>query len=235
MKQIDLIKRYIKDNQDIDITETGYPFVTVSREAGAGGHSLAREIMKELDKWQDQEWAQDWEVFDYKLCLLIIQDNKLNASFESLMTEEYRSGIHQAIYEMLVGKTEQYNLQKRIFEIIRILATIGRVIIVGRAAAFVTQDMETGIRMRIVGSEALRLKNMMKLLEKDKAETLKIMRKQDADRAKLVKDFFNRDLRDPQAYDVVWNADRFSQEEIARVTADMLVKKAALRKKPRLI
>lgn len=232
MKQADLIKRYIKDNQDIDITETGYPFVTISRQAGAGGHSLAREILKELDKWQDQEWARDWEVFDYKLCLLIIQDTKLNASFESLMKEEYRSGIHQAIYEMLVGKTEQYNLQKRIFEIVRILATIGRVIIVGRGGAFVTQDMPNGLRLRIVGSEAMRLKNMMKLLEKDKAETLKTMRKQDADRAKLVKDFFNKDINNPLDYDMVWNADRFSQEETARITVEMLVKKAALRKTP---
>ena len=232
MKQADLIKRYIKDNQDLDITETGYPFVTISREAGAGGHSLAREILKELDKWQDQEWARDWEVFDYKLCLLIIQDSNLNASFDSLMKEEYRSGLHQAIYEMLVGKTEQYNLQKRIFEIVRILATIGRVIIVGRGGAFVTPDMPNGLRLRIVGTEAGRLKNMMKFLEKDKAETLKIMRKQDADRAKLVKDFFNKDINSPLDYDLVWNADRFPQEEIARITVEMLVKKAALRKTP---
>jgi cytidylate kinase len=229
MNQMDMLKRYLADKRDMDITDTGYPFVTISRQAGAGGHTLARDILRQLDRYAGQEWASGWEVFDYKLCLLIAQDTQLQASFEFLMGEEYRSGIQQMIYELLVGRSEQYTLQKRIFEIIRILATIGRVVIVGRGGAFVTHDMPTGVHLRLVAPEAMRVRNMMTMMDTTRDKALEIMEKQDKDRARMIRDFFNRDINDPLIYNVIWNMGTIGSEELASIIADRLAQKAQLR------
>jgi cytidylate kinase len=229
MNHMEIVKKSLADKHDMDIAETGYPFLTISRQAGAGGHTLAREIIRQLDRYATEEWACGWEVFDYKLCLLIVQNTKLQDSFESLMGEEYRSGLHQAIYEMLVGKSEQYTLQKQIFEIIRILASIGRVVIVGRGGAFVTHDMPAGVHIRLVASEATRVNNMMSVLDVPREKALRTMQKQDRDRARMIRDFFNRDISDPMAYHATWDMDKISTEDLGYLVVDMLASKAKLR------
>jgi hypothetical protein len=40
------------------------PFVTISRQAGAGGHSLAGAMLERFSAQADKELFGDWQVFD---------------------------------------------------------------------------------------------------------------------------------------------------------------------------
>ena len=50
MDHLALLKQYIREKEDSDIVSHGFPFVTISRQSGAGGHMLAKAILSENGK-----------------------------------------------------------------------------------------------------------------------------------------------------------------------------------------
>jgi len=226
MGQTEIIKRYLRNREDVQLEPTGLPFITISRQAGAGGHMLARKILRLMDKQLDEEWAKGWEMFDHQLCLLVAQDPKLKSSFESLLAEEYRPESFVMLSEMIAGESRQHISNKKVFEIIRILAMLGKVVVVGRAASFITRDLGTGIHVRLVAPEPHRIRNMREFLYDDDASARAGVRKQDRDRARLVHDYFNADISDPLNYDATWNTAQISLDDIAAAIVQMLARKA---------
>jgi cytidylate kinase len=220
------VREYLQKRRNEESVCDTNPFVTISREAGAGSHTLAREIIRRLEDTLP-EMGSGWEVFDYKLCHMIVQDQELSGSFNALMAEEYRSEFSQTLYDMLAGKSQQYQLYKRIFEIVRALATLGRVVIVGRAGSCITGDLPLGINIRLVADFDTRVYRMMKLLEIPEDEAVRKVREQDRDRFRLVKDFFGKDINDPHLYDVVFNTDRLGLKEMAEVATDIIRQRMA--------
>ena len=223
-----VIREYLKDRRSVKIEPSGCPFVTISRQAGAGGHTLARNILRTLDElYPKSGGSEGWEVFDQKLCALIAQDDKLGYSFDALVTEEYRSEISQFIHEIIRQKASRYAAYKRVFGVVRLLGMLGNCVIVGRAGMCVTADMPLGVHLRLVASPETRLKNMMQLLETDEITARKAVREQDRDRRRLVDDFFDKDIEDASLYDLVINMDRVHSEEAAELAAHMLNQKLA--------
>ena len=224
MKHSETIRRYLRNRDEVDIEPAGLPFVTISREAGVDGHALGREIIRQLVKRESRdEWAQGWDLFDHQLCLLIVQDPQLKASFESLVEEEYRPESRLFIPEMLAGTARQHMVTKRVFEVVRLLSLLGRVVIVGRAGNFVTRGVAGGLHVRLVAPEAFRLRNMMELQSEGDEAARKALARQDRDRRRLADDFFNADIADPANYDLVLNAGRLSLCEMAQCVVQMLV------------
>lgn len=223
-----VIRDYLKDRGGHKIEPSGHPFVTISRQAGAGGHTLARNILRKLDDFYPDSGGSDgWDVFDQKLCALIAQDEKLGYSFDALVTEEYRSEISQFVHEIIRQKASRYAAYKRVFEVVRLLATLGKCVIVGRAGMCVAAEMPLGVHIRLVASRETRLKNMMQLMETDEITARKAIRDQDRDRKRLVDDFFGQDIEDPHLYDLVINMDRVHSDEAAELVARMLNQKIA--------
>jgi len=227
MNHIAIVKQFLRTRGREELVAEGYPFVTISREAGAGGHTLAREILRRLATRFPGDLSEGWEVFDHKLCALIAQDEKLGVSFDQLLAEEYRSEVSQVIYELIAQKASRYKVYKRIFEIVRALATLGKCVIVGRASMCVTRDLPLGVSVRLVASEGTRVKRMMQLLEVGEKDALRKVREQDRDRRRLIHDFFDKDIANPLLYDAVFNTERLTIGEIADVVVDLVGQKMA--------
>ena len=222
-----VIKQFLKDRRAAPPQSRGMPFITISRQAGAGGHTLARDILRALERLQPGELSEDWEVYDQKLCALIAQDERLGFSFDALVKEEYRSEISQVLQEMLLQKASRYTLYKRIFKVVRMLGLLGKCVIVGRAGMCVTADMPLGVHVRLVSTPEHRLRNMMKLLEVGESAAAKAMRTQDRDRRRLVRDFFGKDIDDPMLYDLVLNMERLTSGEAAELVVRVMMQKMA--------
>ena len=180
------------------------PFVTISRQAGAGGHTLADTLIKLMERQEDKALFQGWQILDQQLCELLLQDNRLDVSMQSLLSEEYRSQVREFV-RGLFGQPDQHVAIRKMFEVIRSLASVGKVIIVGRGGSHVTKRLELGVHVRLVAPDYLRIRRMMKLLNQDEDEARQTVRKQDSDRARLLKSYFEADIDDPLQYNVVWN------------------------------
>jgi len=217
-----VVKQFLKDRTTANGLEKGFPFVTISRQAGAGGHTLARQIIRSLEKKFTMDAANEWEVFDQKLCALLTESGVTKATFDSLITEEYQSEVRQFVNDLISGQPTQYKLFKRIFEVVRLLGSVGKVVIVGRAGAFVTRDLPHGIHIRLVAGEDVRVARMAKMLEVSEDKARKAVRTQDRARARLVNDYFNCDNSDPVHYHAVFNSERISIPDVADIVADLV-------------
>lgn len=206
MNHAAVINKYLKERRRFDDLFHHYPFLTISREVGAGGHTIAREVIRKLeDRFPQQEMAQGWEVFDQKLCVMILQNTKLKVSFESLVKEEYVSESRQFVMDLLSGRSTQYTMFKKTFGIIRLLCRIGKVVIVGRGGANLTGDLPQGVHVRLVAGFDERVERMAKMLDLPVEKARVQVRDQDRNRSRLVKSYFNRDIADPHLYDAVYN------------------------------
>ncbi|MEE4378189.1 MAG: cytidylate kinase-like family protein [Candidatus Competibacteraceae bacterium] len=206
-----------------------FPFVTISRQSGAGGHTLAETLIKVMDQEEDTALFKGWQLFDQKLCEKLADDYKLNMSMESLLSEEYRSQIEVFVQGLFSKLPDQNLTMRRMFEIIRSLATVGKVIIVGRGGSQVTHKLDLGVHVRLVAPEHIRVKRLAGLLGQSEEHAKQTMRKQDHDRVRLIKSFFAADIDDPLLYDAVWNTGTVSVEAIAEAVVSIIKHRVAER------
>lgn len=227
MNHLKMINAYLRNVQSADeIPRTGFPFVTISREAGAGGHLLAHVLATDFLR-ENGALFEGWHVFDREICEIIAQDSGIQASLNALLTEHYGSELRDFFEGIFSGQSRQYTLQKKIFKVVRMLALLGKVIIVGRSAAFVTADLTTGVHVRLVAAQTIRIKWMMSKLKISKEEATDLVRNQDKARQKLTTTYFDKDISDPVNYHVVWNSGKLDPHEMSHSVITMLKHRAA--------
>jgi cytidylate kinase len=175
-----------------------------------------------MDRQPDRDLFQGWQVCDQRLCEMLVQDSKLQVSMQSLLAEEYHSQIQTFIAGLLGGQADQNLVMRKLFETIRSLARVGKVIIVGRAGSQVTRELPLGVHVRLVAPETLRIRRMSQLLGKSGDEAKRATHQQDSDRARLLKSFFYADIDDPLLYDCVWNTGLAPFEAIAEAIIALL-------------
>jgi hypothetical protein len=223
MNHLKLIHEYLKDKGSLEgFPSTGYPFVTISRQAGAGGHLLSHVLLTDILKEEDTDLFTGWHVFDREICEIVACDTALHASLEALLSDRHRSEFKDFIESLFTGHSEQYLQQKRMFRVVRLLGLLGKVFIVGCAAALVVRDLPSGVHVRLVASESSRVHGMVKKLQVSREEALKMIHQQDTDRRKNVRTLFNRDVDDPLVYDAVFNTDTTDMHDISAAIIGML-------------
>ena len=223
MNQADVVRRYLHDPRDVDFPDTGFPFITISRQAGTEAHALGRYIIMRLSELQDPDLNTGWDLFDQKLCALIAQNKKLDADYETLVTEKYRTGgIHRMIYELLIGTPQEYRIQKKIEEVVHLLARLGKAVIIGRGGFLVARNMPGAIHIRLIASLETRLKNVREKEHLSEKIALQRIRETDAERSAFLKSQFNFDVRDLSRFDIVWNLDRLRLSEVICSMAELV-------------
>lgn len=190
------------------------PFVTISRETGAGGNTLAQVLRRRFDG-EPGDFFQGWQICNQQICGRLIEEPQYSGAMQKLLSLEYRSQLQDMLEEIITGDVSQDLIVKKMFEMIRAFATYGKMILVGRAGVNLTRDLPLGIHVRLVAPQASRIRRIMQdqSLDEKKARTLVL--EQDKGRRDLVKTYFNQDITDPLAYDAVFNTDRTGFEEIA--------------------
>jgi cytidylate kinase len=205
-----------------DLRKGVYPFITISRQTGAGGHTLAEAILREMSKRSGDPLLLGWQMLDQELCQCVLADPKLNVPLEELLTEKHRSELEDSLAQIFSNATPQFAVYRRMFKLIQGLATIGKVIIVGRSGAFLTRNLPGGVHVRLVASYESRVEKMMQQFHQDRAGAEKLVRDQDESRERLVRTYFHQNISDPSHYDAVWNTDRTPIDQIARLVVEMV-------------
>jgi cytidylate kinase len=223
MNQADVVRRYLLNPRDVDFRDTGFPFITISRQAGTEAHAIGRFIIMRLAEYEDPDLKTDWDLFDQKLCALIAQNKSLDADYDTLVNGKYRTdGLHRMVYEMLIGTPQQYKIQKKIEEVIRLLARLGKVVIIGRAGFLVARDLPGAIHIRLIASMDYRIQDVMKHDNLSESQAAKKIREIDAERAAFLNSHHHFDIHDLSRFDLVWNLDRIQTPEIVNTMAEMI-------------
>jgi hypothetical protein len=197
------------------------PFITVSRQTGAGGRSLARAILAEFEKQEGEPRFRGWSSYDEELCKTIVADPEIRVSLAELVAENYRSPGEDYV-SVLLGGSFQDEIQKKIAATIRQLALVGKVILMGRGGVSITRDLASGVHIRLVAPRDTRVQRTMGNLGISEKEAARWVDDQDRSRARMVKSRFKQNIDDPLLYDAVWNTDTVPLDAIARYVTEMV-------------
>ena len=223
MNQADIVRRYLHEPRDVDFRDTGFPLITISRAAGTNAHGIGRFIIMRLAEYADPDLNTGWDLFDQKLCALIAQNKSLDADYDTLLTDKYRGGgLHRLVYELLIGTPQEYRIQKTIEEVVRLLARLGKVVIIGRGGFILARHMPGAIHIRLVAPLDYRVQAIVKYDNLSEDAALKKLKEIDAERARFLKSHHNCDIEDPAHFDIIWNVASLRVPEIVNTTAELV-------------
>jgi cytidylate kinase len=198
------------------------PAVTISRETGAGGLSVAERLAQRLVVYQ-KPGDCPWTVFHKNLVAKVLEDHHLPKRLAQFMPEDRVSFIADTLEELLGLHPSSWNLIRETAETILQLAELGHVILVGRGANVITKDLPHVCHVRLVGSLERRCQRIEALHKITAEAACQFIRKEDSARRGYVRKHFDRDIEDPLLYHLVINTDWVSLDEaadlIARVVA----------------
>jgi hypothetical protein len=186
--------------------------ITISREAGALGNSVATAIGKKLS----------WPVYDREILDKIGEEMQRPPQHLESVDERPSYWLEECLSGMLsqcVVSADTY--LKYLVGTVRGLGAVGRCVIVGRGANYILPAATT-LRVRLVASPEDRVRVIARRRKLSQREATTWVETTERQRAAFVKRYFGQDSTDPHHYDLVLNMSRLSVEEAAEVIIQML-------------
>jgi len=191
------------------------PWITVSRQLGAGGDGLAAEMGSRLG----------WEVYDREILGAIATQTKSRERVMAELDEKTVAPFQEFIARLLVrDDPSQLEYVRELADVVWGLARKGRVIIVGRAANWFLDD-RYGLRIRVVAPSEQRVERITRQMGGSPAEARKVLQAHDVKRRIFVEQFFGQDINDPLGYDLILNTGALDPGSVTEIALTALRRK----------
>ena len=195
----------MKDFQQL--TDSVHCYLAISREAGAGGSTIAEIVGRRLG----------WEVLGKELLDRIAQRFHSNRMMLELVDETPSNWVYDVLGTWMDSKViphETYVVQ--LSRVVLAAAKHGNVVFVGRGAQFLL-PREKGFAVRLIAPEQFRIENLMRLHSLDEAEAKRFMHEVDRGRQEFGRRFFSHDVTDPLLFDLILNTAQLGMEGSAEL------------------
>ena len=197
------------------------PYLTISRESGTGGSALAEEIIRRLNRLQSVD-KPVWTAFDRNLVARMLEDNHLSTTLARFLPEDKVSEIDASVGEIVGLHPSIWTMVHQTNGLMRRLAGIGNVIIVGRGANLATAGTAHGLHLRLIAPIEQRAQQTARVHDLSIDKAYLFNRKTDHARRDYVRSFFDSDIDDPATYDLVVNMAHFTIASLADVVVSIL-------------
>ncbi len=197
------------------------PFITLSRQAGAGAETVAHLLATRLNAATAKE-AQPWTVFDKNLISKVLEDQDLPQGMAKHIHEDKDTTVEALLGEILGLHPSMWTLFHHTSETVLKLARVGRCILVGRGGNIITAKLKGGVHVRLVAPERARLAHLKKHFSLDEKAAAKYLHEHDEGRRRYVKTNFDREIEDPLLYHAVLNTSLLGFEHTAELLAAMI-------------
>jgi cytidylate kinase len=200
--------------------------VCISRSSGAGGEEIGRLVAERLRfRYVDEEiiaWAAEREGLDAEDVASAEQRKGWLAHFfggfgEGADPELYAFGGFVGSEGSALRSSEGY--RELIKEAIRETAEQGGTVIVAHAASHALAGQEGVLRVLITASPQLRARRLAQELGLEEQAATKRVKESDAARADYLRRFYGVDHELPTHYDLLFNTDALSVEQVAALVA----------------
>lgn len=197
-------------------TDTVFKSVTISREAGSGGNSVAENLATSLERTNRKD-ARPWTVFDRNLVARVLEDHQMPARLAKFFPEDRLTELQDIMDEVFGLRPGSWKLVEQASETILRIADLGGAIIVGRAANLVTRTLPDVLHVRLVGSVEVRARRLAESRGMTRKSALDYIHREDVGRRRYVKKYFGEDVDNAQLYHVTLNTDLVSIEEATNI------------------
>lgn len=196
------------------------PFITISREAGAGGWTLAQSLTDALNASLG-EAESPWTCWERQLVEKVAADYHLSAE----IIESLETGPHSWLGDFLSSLkfsddtpyADEARVYGRVAATIRALAKTGKVVIVGRGGAFVSRTMPGGIHIRLVAPLPWRISHMAQYLTVSEREAAEHVRELEHNREAFYRRYWPKENFTPEAFTVTFNTAEIEQGTIVEM------------------
>jgi cytidylate kinase len=187
--------------------------IALSREVGAGGTSVARELGARLG----------WPVYDNELVQRIAKEMKLRTQLLESVDERRRAWLQENVESFLasIPPVSESAYVHHLVQTILSLGTHGECILVGRGAALILPSATT-VRVRLVATLDDRIALMCRDRGLSREEAARYVERTDRERRRFIQDHFRKDPTEAQHYDLVLNYSSFTAAECAELVIEAL-------------
>jgi CMP/dCMP kinase len=199
------------------------PVITVSRQFGAGGSSVARIVADRLGA----------ELVDGSLIADVARRLRLSESDVASTDERPEAFVDRllgALKYLAPGITfpwrppgqedgidPHWAIVNLTQELVREAARMGNVVVVGRGGAFLLRDHPNARHVSLRASDEVRLETIMSRFVVSAETARRRMRTTDAERAAYIRQLYGADWQDSVHYDLVIDTGRLGYERAAEV------------------
>lgn len=201
--------------------------ITISRATGARGNSIAEVLVKRLQSDKSVPRRRPWTLFNQNLIQHVIEEHHLPEKTADYFPEDKPEEIRAFVAEVLGLHHGVYNTMVKAAETILRIARAGNAVIVGRGGNLITADIPGALHIRLVGSEACRIRHYSNHCGIGMAKAASEVARLDRARKRYIKSHFNKDIDDALHYDLLLNTDKFTNEQAADVVITALHAKLA--------
>jgi len=200
--------------------EHQFPFVTVSRQAGAGGRSFAEKLAERLTKLDPAKGNEPaWAAWDHQLMDKVAAEHGIDAA----VVEAIELARRPWFADLLSGLNsrpdpthpDEFAVYKRLAATIRGLAKIGRCILVGRASVFITRGLPGGVHVRLVAPHDHRVRHMAAQHQITESETAALVDKLDRARQQFFRHHWPSANLDPETFTLTLNTAGWDEDTLA--------------------
>ncbi len=200
------------------------PFVTISREYGAGGYEVAARLTDLLNEEFNPDPA--WSAYDKDLLDKLSKDMGISKALLDTLSHDARKKVTEFFHTFFSKFPPQVAVFQQLVANITTLLCNGNVVIVGRAGRKIAKDMPGGFHVRMIAPFNWRVNRISKLFDVSEAEAKKLIEERTKKRESFLNEFLNFDSSDPHNYHLVINMEEVSVEEAAQmIFSGMKIKK----------
>lgn len=198
------------------VNELPQPFVTISRQAGAGGRSFGRALVDRLNaKFQN---GPRWTLWDDELVQKVAREHALAEAYVQALEDQPHGWFHDFLHGLPTGGNDrhpdEFKVYRRVASTIRALARAGRAVIVGRGGAFITADLAAGTHLRLVAPLEFRIREMARRLDITPDAAAGVVREMEHNRAIFYRRHWPHKAIDPESFTMTFNSAKIDLERM---------------------
>jgi cytidylate kinase len=181
------------------------PFITISRQGGAGGRTLANKLAQALNHRDPADVP--WAVWDQELVERVAAEHRIPLARVQALEESTPNWLEEALGTLVVSApaTSEHTIYRRVAMTIRALCEMGRVIVVGRGGNFITASLPAGVHLRLVAPLERRIEWIAKTKNLTPEAAAKWVSEIESARAAFYRRYFRHKPLTPEAFTATYN------------------------------
>lgn len=192
-----------------------FPFVTISREFGCEAIPLALRLAEILNERCRPFFT--WVAYDRALLEKVAAATDLQRGVVESIDSRRREVMTQFYDSVLNPGLPQTASYRKLAEVVRSLAIHGHTILVGRGSHLITQDLKTGMHLRLVASRDWRVQKVASDRGLSHVDAQNIVDQQAGERDQFLTTTFRTDPNEPFNFDLLIDNSRFNLDQLAEI------------------
>lgn len=192
-----------------------YPFVAISREYGCEALPLAARLVEVLN--ERCRPSIPWVAYDRQLLDRVAKELHLHRDIVESLDGHRRNEMSELFDSILNKKVDDAVVFRKLAEVVRSIAVHGHAVLVGRGSSLLTQELKTGLHVRLVAPRDWRVQKVSSDRNIPYAEAERVVEQGEKERHHYIATFFVTDPRHPFHHDLAIDNSRFNLVQICEI------------------